>query len=302
MNPIHLLNFAVFARFRSITKAAALLNLGQPAISGQLKQLQDAVGEPLYERIGHQITLTQAGEGLLEFAERMEREFRGANEYIRSLRRMNAGTLRIGSTMTIASYYLPRHVVKLQTLYPGVHVYMHTGNTEEVAHKLTDLDLAFIEGPVALEELPAKFRMQPWKEDEIVLIVHQSHAIAQKYPQAVPLEVFAECQVIWREPGSGARQVVERALARAGIDAPVHIEVMGVAGVKESVRAGLGIGFASIQAMRHEDAGLVSRRINPPEGLRWQLNIIAPEEKMRSRVCQAFLDLVAADDGDNEHD
>lgn len=301
MNPIHLLTFAVFAKLKSITKAAEQLNLGQPAISGQLKQLQDAVGEPLYERIGHQITLTRAGEGLFEYAERMERDFRGAKEYIGCLQRINAGTLRIGSTMTIASYYLPRHLVRLQTLYPGVHVYMNAGNTEEIAHKLADLDLAFIEGPMACEELPAKFRMQPWKEDEIVLIVHESHEIAQKYPEAVPLEIFAEYQVIWREPGSGAREVVKQALSLAGVDAPVNIEVMGVAGVKESVRAGLGIGFASIQAMRYENAGLVSRRLNPPGGLRWQLNIIAPEEKMRSRVCQAFLDLVTADNGENEH-
>jgi DNA-binding transcriptional LysR family regulator len=302
MNPTHLLNFVVFARLRSITKAAAQLNLGQPALSGQLKQLQDAVGEPLYERVGHQIRLTQAGEGLLEYAERMDRDFRGATEYVRSLQRINTGILRIGSTMTIASYFLPRHMVRLQTLYPGVHVYMQAGNTEEIVHKLADLDLAFIEGPVELEALPAKFRMLPWKEDEIVLIVHQSHEIARKYPQAVPLDVFAGYQVIWREPGSGAREVVARALARAGIHAPVNIEVMGVAGVKESVRAGLGIGFASIQAMHYENAGLVSRRIDPPQGLRWRLNIIAPEEKMRSRVCQVFLDLVTATDEENEHD
>jgi DNA-binding transcriptional LysR family regulator len=92
--------------------------------------------------------------------------------------------------------------------------------------------------------------------------------------------------------------VVEKALNEAGIQAPVNIEVMGVAGVKESVRAGLGIGFASIQAMRNEDSGLISRRIHPPEGLRWQLNIIAPEEKMRSRACRALLNLLAADEGE----
>jgi DNA-binding transcriptional LysR family regulator len=280
------------ARYRSITRAAEQMNLGQPAISGQLKQLQEAVGEPLYDRVGHQIHLTPAGEGLLEYAQRMERDYGEAKEYVRRLRSVNAGTLRIGSTMTIASYYLPKHVVALQTRYPGVHVYITTGDSQEIVRKLAGMDLAFIEGPVTTQDLPGKFETIPWQEDEIVLIVHREHEVAHLFRDAVPLTVFKEYQTIWREPGSGARQVVERALAQAGIEVPVHIEVMGVAGVKESVRAGLGIGFASIQAMRHESGELVSRRIQPPDGLRWQLNILVPETKMRSRACQTFLNMV----------
>lgn len=176
---------------------------------------------------------------------------------------------------------------------------MTAGDTRKIVQNLPALDLAFIEGPVATEQLPAPFRILPWKEDEIVLIVPQDHEIAELYPEAVPLDVFARYQIIWREPGSGARQVVETALAEAHITAPVNIEVMGVAGVKESVRAGLGTGFASIQAMRHENSSLVSRRINPPDGLRWQLNIIAPEAKMRSRGSRALLDLLIANEKDS---
>jgi DNA-binding transcriptional LysR family regulator len=298
MNLNCFLTFARVAKLRSLTRAAEQLNLGQPAVSGQLRQLQDWVGEPLYERTGHQITLTPAGLGLLEYAERLERDYRDVQDYIRRLQQVNVGTLRIGSTITIASYYLPRCLVKLQTAYPGLSVYMRTGNTQEIVHGLSGLDLAFIEGPVERELLPAPFRMLPWKEDEIVLILPRDHEIVERYPETVPLEVFTRYQVIWREPGSGARQVVEGALASARIDAPVNIEVMGVAGVKESVRAGLGIGFCSSQALRHEGSGLVSRRMGPPEGLRWELNIIAPEEKMRSRACRAFLDLLATDDGE----
>lgn len=140
--------------------------------------------------------------------------------------------------------------------------------------------------------------MLPWKEDDIVLIVPHDHEIAEIYPEAVPLNVFTRYQVIWCEPGSGARHVVETASAEAHITAPVNIEVMGVAGVKESVRAGLGIGFASIQAMRHENDSLASRRINPPDGLRRQLNIIAPEAKMRSRASRALLDRLIANEQD----
>lgn len=291
INPTHLVTFALVARCQSVTRAAEILALGQPAVSGQLKQLQDAVGEALYERRAHQLALTPAGAGLLDYAESLERTLREAEEYARRLQSVNAGTLRIGSTTTISSYYLPRYIVQLQTRYPGVHVYMTTGNTQEIASGLAGLDLAFVEGPVPAEELPPKYQLLPWRDDEIVLIVHQDHEIAQKYPDGVPLEVFTRYQVIWREAGSGAREVVEQALERAGVIAPVNIEVTGVAGVKESVRAGLGIGFASSRALRYENEGLVARRINPPQGLIWNLNIIAPEQRMQSRTAQAFLAL-----------
>jgi LysR family transcriptional regulator, transcriptional activator of the cysJI operon len=291
MNPNHLLTFAVVARFQSITQAADYLHLGQPAVSGQLKLLQSMVGEPLYERKGHKIVLTPAGKGLLGYAEKMDREFNQAIEYVRSLQSVNAGTLRIGSTTTIASFYLPYYVVQLQTVHTGVQVFMKTGNSKEVVRDLLELDLGFIEGPVDEESLPVNYQVIPWCDDEIVLVLPSDHVLAKEYPDSVPLDVFTKHQVIWREPGSGARDVVEKALLEAGIDAEVTIEVTGVSGVKESVRAGMGIGFTSYQALRHESKGLVYRRINPPDGLIWHLNIIAPAEALQSRTAKAFMEL-----------
>ncbi len=295
MNPTHLLTFAVVARFQSITKAAEYLNLGQPAVSGQLKILQTAVGEPLYERRGHKLELTPAGKGLLQYAENMQRDFKQAKDYVRCLKQVNTGSLRIGATMTMTSYFLPEYLVKLQTDYPGVQVYMETGDTREIIDKMADYDLGFVEGPVAEEQLPINYEVLHWKTDEIVLILPEKHPLASQYPKAAPLSVLAEYPVIWREPGSGARQAVEEALLQAGIKAPVTIEVMGVTAVMESVRAGLGIGFASFKALRHEGSGLVSRRLDPPDGVLWQLNVIVPREVIQSRVAKAFIDLISSD-------
>lgn len=291
MNPNHLLTFAVVARYKSITQAAQFLHLGQPAVSGQLKLLQRDVGEPLYIRKGYQIELTSAGRGLLEYAQKMMDNFNQAGEYIRCLQQVNTGTLRLGSTTTIASYYLPQHLVQLQTLHAGVHVIMKTGNTDEILKDLQHLDMGFIEGPVRDEALPSNYEVIPWLKDEIVLVLPEDHSLVQKYAEYAPLNVFTQYQVIWREPGSGARETVERALAAAGIHAPVNIEVTGVSGIKEAVRAGLGIGFASSQALRNESKGLVARRLNQPHGLIWHLNIIAPATIIQSRVVKAFLDI-----------
>ena len=291
MNPNHLLTFAVVARLKSITQAAQFLHLGQPAVSGQLKLLQNTVGEPLYERKGHHIELTPAGIGLLEYADKLNNDFNQALEYVHCLKQVSAGSLRIGATMTMTSYFLPQYVVQLQTEHPGVHVFMETGDTRGIVRKMQDYDLGFVEGPVAAEELPFNYEIIPWQTDEIVLILPENHPLCEQYPDAVPLTVFTEHQVIWREPGSGVQQVVLKALTKANISAQVNIEVTGVTGVKESVRAGLGIGFVTAMALRNESGGLVASRIDPPDGLLWQLNIIAPKDVIQSRVAKAFLAL-----------
>lgn len=291
MNPNHLLTFTVVAKFKSITKTAEYLHLGQPAVSGQLKLLQDFVGEPLYLRKGHQLELTAAGEGLLEFANRIEKNLKQANQYVYNLKQISAGQLRIAATTTVAGYYLPQFVVQLQTQYPGVQIFLETGDTDEIVEKISNFDLGFVEGPVENNDLPGNFEVVPWQDDEIVLVLPDTHMLAKKYPECVPLEVFKEHQIIWREVGSGARNAVEKALLEAAIIAPVTIEVTGVSAVKEAVRAGLGVGFASSQALRNEREGLVARRINPPEGLLWHLNVISPKPIVQSRVTKAFLEL-----------
>ncbi len=291
MNPVQLLTFAWVGRLKSLTRAAEKLHIGQPAVSGQLKALQELVGEPLYLRDGHNIRLTSVGEGLLEHAEQFQHELQQAQEYVNRLRSINTGMLRIGSTVTIGSYYLPGYVVKMQTQHPGLKVYMKTGDSREIVQCLPDVDMGFVEGPIETEDLPGNYEILPWRTDEIVLVVRQDHEIVDRYKNGVPLEVFANYQVIWREPGSGARNIVENALRNAGIKVPMNIQVTGVAGIKASVRAGLGIGFASIQALHEGDSELVIKKIDPPGGLTWQLNILAPKEKMRSRAVQAFLKL-----------
>jgi len=291
LNPNHLLTFVIVARLKSISKTAELLHLGQPAVSGQLKLLQDSVGEPLYHRKTKQIELTPAGEGLLQHALKMEKNLNQAINYVHNLKQVNAGCLRIVSTNTVASYYLPQLVVQLQANNAGVQVTMETGDTAEILANISDFDLGFVEGPVNAKSLPSNYEVIPWQDDEIVLVLPESHILAKQYSDTVPLEVFTTHQVIWRETGSGARKLIEKALLEAGIIAPVNIEVTGVSAVKEAVRAGLGIGFSSSQALRNEKEGLVSRKISSPNNLVWHLNIIVPKQVQQSRVTQAFIRL-----------
>ncbi|MEE9413437.1 MAG: LysR substrate-binding domain-containing protein [Methylococcales bacterium] len=294
VKPQHLLTFALVARLKSITGAAQSLYIGQPAVSGQLRLLQDTVGEVLYIWKDHQIVLTPAGEGLLTYANRVEREMLQTEEYIRCLQQVDAGALRIGSTVTIGSYYLPSYLVRIQASHPGLQVSMVTADSDGVIERLSQLDLGFIEGEVADSATESGFEMIAWKKDEIVLVLRSDHPLAQQYPKIVPLEAYEQYPVVWREPGSGARKVMEETFANAQLSVPINIEVTGVAGIKGCVRAGLGISYASRQALRDGDSELVFRRIGR-DGVFWQLNILAREQAMRSRAARLFLGLCFAE-------
>ena len=120
MTPDQLITFAAVAEHRNISRASVALHLSQPAVSGQLRQLQDEFGEPLYLRDGRGVRLTPAGEQLASYAARLRDTWRQAHAYRDALRGMERGTLRIGASTTPASYLLPYLIAAFQRRYPDV--------------------------------------------------------------------------------------------------------------------------------------------------------------------------------------
>ena len=292
MTPDQLLTFAVVAELRNISRASDALHLSQPAVSGQLRLLQQAFGEPLYLRDGRGIRLTAAGEQLAAHAQRLRAVYRQAADYRDALRGLSAGRLRIGASTTPASYLLPYLVAAFRRRHPQVALATAYGNTAEVVAQLDTLDLAFIEGP-APDDLAAGTAVQPWRDDEIVAVVPIGHPLAAAPDASVTLTALAAHPLIWREPGSGVRQAVEQAFRQCGIAMRAELELAGVEGVKEAVRAGMGVGFVSAMAMRHEDAALRSVRIAPSGTLRRRFSILVPHASAASQAARAFLALCA---------
>ena len=109
------------------------------------------------------------------------------------------------------------------------------------------------------------------------------------------LAAFGAHPLVLREAGSGVRQIVERAFARAGVPMRVALEIAGVEGVKEAVRAGMGIGFVSAMSMRHENGALCLLSLSP-EPLTRRLSILVPYASAPSRVVEQFLALCLADE------
>ncbi|WP_027213756.1 LysR family transcriptional regulator [Burkholderia sp. WSM2232] len=313
MTPDQLITFAAVAEHLNISRAAVALHLSQPAVSGQLRQLQDEFGEPLYQRDGRGVRLTAAGEQLAQYAARLRDTWRQAHAYRDALRGLEQGTLRIGATTTPASYLLPYLLADFHRRYPEVALHTVDGNTTDIIGALGSVDIALIEGPVGTD-LPPDTAVHAWHEDEIVAIMPRAHRLAggggaegsqeAQHPQDPPsphgvagsrldLAQLGAEPLIVREAGSGVRQIVERAFARAGVPMRVALEIAGVEGVKEAVRAGMGIGFVSAMSMRHENGALRVFSLSP-QPLTRRLSIVVPHASAPSRAVQQFLALCVA--------
>ncbi|RKP51794.1 LysR family transcriptional regulator [Pararobbsia silviterrae] len=324
MTPEQLLTFAAVAEHRNISRAARALFLSQPAVSGQLKQLQDELGEPLYHRDGRGIALTEAGRQLALHAQRLRTDYREALAFRDALRSLDAGHLRIGASTTPASYVLPYLISAFHQRHAGVTISTRYGNTAEVLAGIGELDIALIEGETGVP-LPPGTALHEWKEDEIVAVVPLAHPLARRGapdgvrtsrassassasstsgasdPRAlrdesaaraeVPLDALAAHPIVLRERGSGVRQTVERAFERHALQMRVAIELAGVEGIKEAVRAGMGVGFVSAMSMRHEDNALVALSIAPPDRLTRHLTIVVPHGAAPLRAVDRFVDL-----------
>ncbi|KVZ35125.1 LysR family transcriptional regulator [Burkholderia ubonensis] len=296
MTPDQLITFAAVAEHLNISRAALALHLSQPAVSGQLRLLQDEFGEPLYQRDGRGIRLTPAGEQLAQYANALRDTFAQARAFRDAVRGLDAGMLRIGASTTPASYLLPYLIAAFQQTAPRVAIQTMSGNTSEVVAALPSLDIALIEGPPG-EALPPGTTVHAWHEDEIVAIVPAGHPLAGlAHAGGVSLDALAAHPLVLREAGSGVRQLVERAFAHTGAPLRVALEIAGVEAVKEAVRAGMGVGFVSAMSLRHDDAALVMRSFAPAPLTR-HFSILVPHGGAPSRVAAQFLALSLAQNG-----
>lgn len=273
LNPDQLLTFAAIVREGGVSAAAQRLHLTQPAISNQLRKLQDSIGEPLYQRAGRGIVLTGAGQRLYVAAQRLAEALDEAQALADSLAAAETGHIRIAASQTTGAYVLPAIIVSFRKRAPGIDIELSSYNSREVAARLGDCDLAFTEG-LQVPQLPDGWRAETLAEDEIVAVVRREHALAGM--RSVTLQRLSAEPLIWRERGSGLREQVEQAFRAANLTPQVDMHLAGVAAIKEAVRQGLGVGFASRLALRHDRGPLVGIALEPP--LKRHLTLLAPDK------------------------
>ncbi len=243
-----ILVFRTVARHLSFSRAAEELLLTQPAVSQQVKALEDEVGVPLFERAGGRVALTPGGAALLPFAERAAALGDEATAAVAGAYGRHAGELTLAASQTIAQYLLPRWIAEFARVHPNVRISARSGNTDQALDALTagDVQLALIEGPDKRKDV----RIEPFLDDRLVLIVPAGHEWAD---HDVTVADLAAVPLLTREFGSGSRRVVERALAKAGLKAKDRLVGMvfdTTEGLIGAVEAGLGATFVSRWAVR----------------------------------------------------
>ena len=240
--------FRVVAEHLNFHKAAETLFLTQPAVTLQVKALEEGLGVRLFDRTGGRISLTRQGSVLLTYATRIAGLVTEAEQELGCNEGKVSGDLSLGVSTTIAQYVLPRLLVAFLAEYPAVQFSLHTANTSEIVKLLLDskVSVGLIEGPAR----DPGVRTEPFMQDELVLITKpdfkSDHLSASQ---------FVASSLLMREQGSGSRRVVEKALEKAGLKLNSFRKVMDLdstEAIKSAVEAGLGVGFVSRWAISKE--------------------------------------------------
>jgi DNA-binding transcriptional LysR family regulator len=248
--------FRKVAEQLSFRKAAEELYLTQPAVSLQIKALEEDLGVALFDRSGSQVKLTGAGKALLEYAEQSSRLLREATQAVAGFSGTQSGALTLGASTTIAQYVLPRLLSEFCAAHSRVSPTLTSGNTEEIVKAIEEekIALGFIEGPPRSRDLT----LTPFLEDELVLLAPAAHEWAER--TEIAPEDLAHAPLLMRERGSGTRHIIELALERQHIRRSalkVVMELDSTEAIKSAVEAGFGVGFVSRWALA-KDARLGS--------------------------------------------
>jgi LysR family transcriptional regulator, transcriptional activator of the cysJI operon len=242
--------FRTAAESLNFRKASEALLISQPAVTQQIKALEDELGTPVFDRTKGKVTLTPAGAALRGYAERLKALADEAAQEIAEISGEHRDELRVGASQTIGQYLLPNLLAGFLKSHGNVALLGSSGNTDEVLQQLADhkIDLALIEGPSSRGDV----KSEPFMEDHMVLVVPPDHEWADS---EVDLAVLQEMPLITRELGSGSRRVVENALTEAGLRVQsIHIALTldSTEGLLSAVEARLGVAFVSRWAVRNQ--------------------------------------------------
>jgi DNA-binding transcriptional LysR family regulator len=273
LDNFRLVVFRTVAEQRSFRKAAEELYLTQPAVSLQIKALEEDLGVQLFDRTGPHITLTAAGTVLLEYVLQSHALLAQSEHDIAALGGEHAGQLALGASTTIAQYVLPRLLGEFRREHPRVLPTLVSGNTEQIVEAVENqkIELGFIEGPARSRDV----KTAPFLADELVLIVSTAHEWAEL--DSIPCAEIAAAPLLMRERGSGTRRVLEIAMEKQGLKRSalrIVMELDSTEAIKSAVEAGLGVGFVSRWSIAKDLRLGASFKIVEVEGLRVQRDFL----------------------------
>ena len=276
------------ARLLSFTKAAETLHMTQPAVTFQVRQLEEQFNTRLFDRTHNRISLTEAGQRVYECANKIFELYAEMDNAVRELTGDVSGVLIIGASSTIAEYMLPELLRDFKKQYPDVTIRLRVANTDGIVSMVENnaIDLGVVEAPVTNKNLV----VEECRTDKLVLIVPPDHELASQ--DVVPVKQIADYPFICREEGSGTREVMLESMTRAGIsstDLNLSMELGSLEAIKGAVEAGMGVSVLSSATIEKElQLGtLVAVKLDPP--VERPFSFVHQKQKFKIRAMDELL-------------
>ncbi len=280
--------FHTVARLLSFTKAAETLHMTQPAVTFQVRQLEEFFNTRLFDRTHNRISLTTAGERVFEYAERIIGLYNEMNIRVRDITGDVSGVLIIGASTTIAEYVLPALLGEFQNRHPDVRIRLSVSNSLGIVHMVESntVDIGVVESPIANKSLAVEVCWQ----DQLVFICRPDHPLAGA--KSVPVRDLLELPFLAREEGSGTREVISDYLAQNALqwhDLNLSMEFGSPEAVKSSVEGGLGVSIVSKATVAKELKlrTLVALPLDPP--IERPFSFVYQRQKFRLRAVEEFM-------------
>jgi len=239
--------FEAVARHLNYTRAAEELHLTQPAVSMQIKQMEESLGLAIFEQLGKRIHLTGAGSEVLAYARAIIQQLDELEDVLNRIKGLSGGKLRI-SVATTANYFIPTLLGTFSRRYPDITVSLDVTNRETLLRQLSEntVDLVVMGQPPAEADVEA----QTFMDNPLVVVAPPDHPLARE--KKIPLARLQEETFLVREPGSGTRIAMERFFNERGMKLKTGMEVGSNEAIKQSVQAGLGLGLLSRDTVEQE--------------------------------------------------
>ena len=282
--------FHTVAKLLSFTNAAEELHMTQPAVTFQVRQLEEYFNTRLFDRTHNKVSLTPAGERVSEFAERIFDLYSEMENSVRDLTGEISGALTIGASTTIAEYMLPALLGEFKNRYPDINLRLKVSNSEGIVSMVEHnvIDLGVVESAVSNKNLI----VEVCNDDQLVLVAAPDHDLVKRGGKVKASDIV-NYPFVSREEGSGTREVIMQYLFEAKVslgDMNICLELGSPESIKGAVEAGMGITIISRSIIGKELKlnTLAELQLDPP--LSRPFSFVRQRQKFRVTVMEKLLE------------
>ena len=281
--------FHTVAKLLSFTKAAEHLHMTQPAVTFQVRQLEEQFNTRLFDRTHNRISLTEAGQVIYEHAVKIFELYGQMENSVREITGEISGTLTLGASTTIAEYMLPALLGNFRAEYPDINIQLKVSNTDGIVYMIenNEIDLGVVEAPVHNKNLV----VDVCREDKLVCVVPVDHPMARL--EVATLQDVMEYPYICREEGSGTREVINEYLDQHKVPESalkLSMELGSPEAIKGAVEAGMGISIVSSVTIGKELELATLKAVNLDPPLTRPFSFVYKKQKFRVQAMEELLE------------